>query len=431
MKKENQINLELRSDEVQEILTNPPSWIIRWGISLIFVLTCLILILANVIRYPDFVTAKVVVTSEKPTEQVVARSSGPLDRIFVKNGDLIHQGKALAIIRNTANNDHVHQLKELLDSLTIGSPFYSFPINFTNKMILGDIEPSYTQFVQSYTNFKLLRELKPYGGNISNNKQSLSEIKTRLKAQLSQKEILRQELELEQRDYERHKILFMKGVISQQEFEIKKRALLQMEKDISSMTISISLLRETMGSASQNLKGNIIEREKEYTQSESSLWQSLITLKKTIKEWEYDYVLRASIDGKMGFQQFWGVNQYIKTGETVFSILPQDKSKLVGKLIVPSQNAGKINLGQKALVKLDNFPYQQYGMLVGRVKNISVSPDSNGNYFVYISLPENTKTSYNHILPFDQELLGNGEIVTEDLSVAERIFYKFKNIFKY
>lgn len=429
MKKEHQINLELRSEEVQEILTNPPSWIVRWGITLIFIFTCLILILANIIRYPDFVTAKIAVTSEKPAEQIVARTPGALDKIYVSNGDTIHQGQFLAIIRNTANNEDVYKLKELVDTLRVASTFNSFPIDYTNKLVLGDIEPAYLTFTAHYTDFKLLRELEPHRGVLTNNRQSLSEVKTRLNNQLKQKEILAQELELEQKDYERHQILFEKGVISQQEFEAKKRALLQMEKDINAMTISISQLRETMGLATQNLRSTFIDKEEDYAQSASNLSQSLIALRKAILDWEHNYVLKASIDGKIGFQKFWGENQYINAGETVFSILPLDTSKLVGKLVVPSQNAGKISIGQKVLVKLDNFPYQQYGMLVGKVENISVSPDSNGNYFVYISLPDGTKTSYNQTLPFEQELLGNAEIIAEDLSIAKRIFFKFKDVF--
>src|SRR5690606_155113 len=117
--------------------------------------------------------------------------------------------------------------------------------------------------------------------------------------------------------------------------------------------------------------------------------------------------------------------------EVVFSIFPLEVSSLMGKLILPSQNAGKVAIGQKVLLKLDNYPYQQYGMLVGRVQNISVSPSKEGNYFVYVSIPKGTTTSYNIDLPFDQELLGNADIITEDLSVAARIFYKFKEIFKY
>src|SRR5690606_30498815 len=145
-------------------------------------------------------------------------------------------------------------------------------------------------------------------------------------------------------------------------------------------------------------------------------------------EWEYKYVLASSITGTVSFQEFWGENQYIVSGEVVFSILPTNTTNLVGKLVLPSQNAGSVVPGQKVLVKLDNFPYQQYGMLVGKVESISVSPDKEGNYFVYISLPNGTKTSYNNKLPFGQELLGNAEIITENTSVAERIFYRFKDL---
>jgi hypothetical protein len=31
-------NIELRSEEVQEILGRPPQWIIRWGITIIFII---------------------------------------------------------------------------------------------------------------------------------------------------------------------------------------------------------------------------------------------------------------------------------------------------------------------------------------------------------------------------------------------------------
>ena len=70
-------------------------------------------------------------------------------------------------------------------------------------------------------------------------------------------------------------------------------------------------------------------------------------------------------------------------------------------------------------------------MLLGMVKSISVTPNRQGNYFVYISLNNGMMTSYKKELSFDQELIGTAEIITEDLSVAQRIFYKFKNIFKY
>src|SRR5690606_33096426 len=109
--------LNLRSEEVQEILTRPPIWIVRWGITLIFIFTLIILTLSFIIKYPDFVTAKVVVTTKQPTEKVISRFSGQLDRILVKNKDVVIPNQALALIENTALYTDVKFLKKLVDSI--------------------------------------------------------------------------------------------------------------------------------------------------------------------------------------------------------------------------------------------------------------------------------------------------------------------------
>lgn len=423
--------LNLRSEEVQEILTHPPAWIVRWGITLVFVLTIVIMTLSFMIKYPDFVTAKVIVTTEMPTEQIVARYSGALEEIYIENGDTVVAHQRLAVLRNTANVEDVYKLKSILDTVQQGSQGLLFPMESVSQLILGDIEVAYINFEKSYVDHQLLRDLDPYTFQLHSSRQSLDEIKLQLKSQIEQREVLRQEYELEKKEYERYERLSNKGVVSQQEFESKKQEFLQMEKNLSAMAISISQLREAIASAGQTLKTTKINEQEDNTRLLANLSQTFNALKKAVKEWEHNYVLSSSIEGVVGFQEFWGKNQFINSGEVVLSILPTDTDKLVGKLVLPSQNAGKVVQGQKVLVKLDNFPYQQYGMLVGKVENISVSPNSKGNYFIYISLPHGTATSYNRKLPFEQELLGNAEIITENLSVAERIFYKFKDLFKY
>lgn len=398
--------LNLRLEEVQEILTNPSAWIVRWGITMIFMFTIIILVLSFIIRYPDFVTAKVIVTTKKPTERIVARYSGALEDIYIKNGDTVDAGQRLAVFRNTTHIEDVYTLKAILDTVRPRSNGLLFPIEATSNLVLGDVETAYINFEKSYVDYQLLKDLDPYTNQLSGNRKSLAEIKLRLQDQIKQKKVLEQEYKLKKREFDRYKRLYEKRTISQQELESKNLEFLQIEKNISAMAISISQMREAISNAGQ-------------------------TLKKSIRDWEYTYVLSSAIAGVASFQEFWGTNQFVSSGEVVFSILPIERSSLVGQLTIPSQNAGKVTLGQKVLIKLDNFPYQQYGTLVGEVRHISISPNKEGNYFVYIALPNGTLTSYNRELPFDQELIGNAEIITEDLSVAERIFYKFKDLFKY
>ncbi|MCV9927497.1 HlyD family secretion protein, partial [Flavobacterium sp. LS1R49] len=47
-----------------------------------------------------------------------------------------------------------------------------------------------------------------------------------------------------------------------------------------------------------------------------------------------------------------------------------------------------------------------------------------------ISLPKGLETSYDKKIPFQQEMKGSAEIVTEDLRLLERILYQFKSLFR-
>ncbi|WP_111307931.1 HlyD family secretion protein [Confluentibacter sediminis] len=430
-KKTKQDNLELRSEEVQEILSNPPSWIVRWGITLIFMFVCIIVSLSFMIKYPDFVTAKVLVTTKQPTEKIISRYSGQLEKIFVNNRDTVEVNQKLAIIKNTAKFNDVYLLKNIIDTLPFNVNSFKFPFEKTAFLILGDVSMAYLSFEKSYMDYFLLKDLDPYENQLGGNKVSLQELKNRLISQINQKNLLEQEYKLKQTDYERDKQLFEKGVISQRDYELKQLEFIQMQKNISAMAISISQMTEAISTASHTLKSTRINEQEDNTKFLKNLIQSYDILKEAIRTWEYNYVLKSSTDGVISFQDYWGENQFVNSGNIVFSILPTDTSALVGKLVIPAQNAGKVTVGQKVFIKLDNFPYQQYGMLIGKVTNFSISPNAENNYTVFISLPNGIKTSYNKNFKFTQELLGNAEIVTEDLSVAERLFYKFKDIFKY
>lgn len=154
-------------------------------------------------------------------------------------------------------------------------------------------------------------------------------------------------------------------------------------------------------------------------------------LRKSLKQWEQSYLVISSTYGVVSFQQFWGENQFIKTGDVICTVLPKNKMAVVGRMKVPSNNSGKIVPGQKVLIKLDNYRFQEFGIVEGKIQHISLAPDENGNYYVDVILPYGLNTSYNKDLPFDRELMGNAEIVTQDLRIIERLFYQLRSLLKY
>ncbi|MEB2774733.1 HlyD family efflux transporter periplasmic adaptor subunit [Algoriphagus sp. D3-2-R+10] len=425
-------NLQLRSEEVQEIISTPPVWLIRWGITLVFLVTCGLICLSFFIKYPDFIMSRVVVTTVEPTEKTISKTSGQIDKIWVSNGEKVHAGQLMASFKCTADVSSVLFLKKLLDATPFGeNNGFFFPLDSLSDVALGEIELAFVEFERRYIEFRLLERLQLPQVQLEGNQQSIQEIHELLTSQLAQKEILEKKFSLVETDFKRNQILYEGGVISAKDFESREMGYFQVQEQVNRITIMISQLQEALVKVGQTLKNTQMSKEQDESRALINLFQSYHGLKRAVSEWEINYVLFSSTDGEVSFQDDWGEHQFVQAGQHIFTIIPTHGSELLGKMIVPSQNMGKISIGQRVLIKLDNFPFQQFGILKGEVGSISASPDEEGNYLVYCSLPKGTKTSYGKEIKLKQEMLGTAEIITEDLSVAERLFFKLKSVTEY
>ncbi|KQC28975.1 HlyD family secretion protein [Flagellimonas eckloniae] len=422
-------NIELRSEEVQEILSFVPNWMIRWGNTLIFILFIGLLLMSWFIKYPDTIQAEVIITTTLPPEKVYAASGGQLEAILVKNNDFVTKGTFLGIIENTSNYEDVLLLKQIVDTLKIDYKDFYFPIEQIPILFLGDLESEYALFEQSYTEYILNKDLDPFSNESSTNKLSIQEAKTRLNILVSQQALNKSELNLKQKDFERFKLLFEKGAISAQELDQKQLEYLQAQRSFQNIEASISQLRETIYASRNSLKNTEFKK----TRDESSLLkktiQSYNQLKKSIKNWELHYALKSSISGQVSLLNFNNENQTVNAGDLVFTIIPQGYQNYIGKIKAPAQNSGKIKPGQDVKIRLANYPYTEFGVLEGNIKNISMVTDVDGNYLIDVSLPKKLITTYNIEIDFKQEMIGSVEIITEDLRLIERFFYQFKSIF--
>lgn len=420
-------NENLRSDNVQEILSNPPSWIIRWGISLVFFVILLVLILSYIIKYPDFINAQISITTQNPPEKIEARNSGKLEKVIVKNHQDVNSNYVLAYLQTNANYLDVVKLSRLLKNYKPTN----FPIEKTRELILGDLDSKYISFEKAYSDYQLQRELQPYSIEKNSGVQTILEINSRLQNLRKQKEIELAKLKLAKIDFDRYQKMVEKGIVPNRDLEQSRIAYLQAQQNVDAVDISISQLNESKVGTNKGIVSSTINEKKDDTSYYIALIQSYDELKNALSLWEQNNLFTSSIDGRVSFQQYWAENQFVKSGEVIFTVFPNNRDNLLGKLVVPAQNTGKIKINQKVLIKLDNYPYQQYGILEGKVKNISLSSDSEGNYYIEVEFPKKLRTSYNKELEFDKELRGTAEIVTEDLRLIERFFYQFRNIFQY
>jgi len=423
-------NIELRSESVQDILTQPPHWMIRWGNTIIFIILILILIMSYIIKYPEFVAAPVIVTSQNPPEKLEARTNSKIEKIFIKNHQEVKKNEVLLVMQSTANYQDVLQLKKIIDSIT-PDQLSSFPLHETSHFKLGELQGDYNNFAKAFQDEQLFTRLQPYAPENLAANQSLSEYKSRIATLKQQKSLELTKYELTKKNYQRSQELFDQGVIAAVELENEKIKYLQAQQNLENINISLSQIEEGISNLNKTKSGTAINTEKDKITYSSQTLQLFEQLRKSLKQWEQNYLVISNTDGVASFQQFFGENQFVKTGDVILSILPKNKEQLVGRMSVPPTNSGKIVPGEKVLIKLDNYRFQEYGIVEGKVQNISLSPDDKGNYYVDVILPRGLKTSYDKNLPFDKELKGNAEIVTQDLRLIDRFFYQIRKLLGY
>ena len=420
---------QIRSEEVQDILTRVPHWMIVWGNSVVLVLLSLFLMLSYFIKYPDVIVAESKVTSVRPPQKELAQLTGKIDTILVTDNQKVQAGTILAMMQNSARLNDVLFLKHILDTLTVEQNNFTFPVDKIPLLSLGEISSSFALFETDFINYKLNNTLAPYSNKMSANRLTVAEIQMRIKNLDNQKQLDAKSLEFSKNEFYRNKTLFDKGVISLQEFETKEMAYLTSERNFKNLDISLSQLKQALGDAYRNSKETQINNDIENIRLYKNAGQSLNQLKEAIKNWESTYLLTAEIDGNVSFMGVWNAHQSVNSGDLIFSIIPKETGNYIAKVKAPIQNSGKIKLGQKVNIKLFNYPDSEYGALSGTVASMSAIPNTAGFYLIDVSLQEKLITSYNIEIPFKTELSGTAEIITEDLRLIERFFYQLRGIF--
>lgn len=111
------------SEEVHEILSQVPNWMIRWGTTLMFVIIAGILIMSYFIKYPDVVPGRITLSAGNPPVSVVAKASGAI-KLLANDNDVVKSNQVFAYIDGTTKFDDVitlnRRLKQLNNTLRNG-----------------------------------------------------------------------------------------------------------------------------------------------------------------------------------------------------------------------------------------------------------------------------------------------------------------------
>ena len=422
-------DIELRSEEVQEVMGHMPSWILRWGITLFFVIILTLLIGSFFFRYPDTITATMTLTSDNPAVQIIARANGRLTSLYIEDKQKVGSGDYLAVIENTAVTEDILQLRNTLIPIVNEPDTALLLFNVERELKLGNAQSLYTNFLRSLYDFKNYKVLNYYPQKINSLRKQIGKYEVYHRNLIGQLQIQQEQYEIGKKQYDRDSILFEEGILAAADLEVTRTQLLQKRTVYEQLKASIDNIQIQIG----DLEADILDYELQQAEKEKVLYQNYSVaaeqLLNEINNWELNYVLKASVSGIVSFTQIRYVNQYVTANEIVFNIVPGEKEQLIGKAMLPAQRSGKVKVGQRVIIRFTSYPDQEFGIVKGQVSSISLVPNQN-NYMIEILLPDGLHTNYKKELPFSPEMEAQADIITDDLRLIERFFMPLKKIFK-
>ena len=421
--------IELRSDEVQEILTQVPNWMIRWGITLIFVLLGLFLFLSWMIKYPDIISGTATLTTVSPPIRLVNKSSGQVEKIFVSNKANVKENQAIATISSTLTLEAKQFLSveiKLIQSHLTQHNLETLKLKDT-QLIFGPLQEAHNTLQKAIKDYSHLILQDNFSFNIKNTQAQLKNQKA-LKRLLEKQQLgAKKLLDNAQNKFKSDQTLFEKGVISQSEYFEREKAYQMVLNEVNS--IGRSIINTSI--AITDLEKQINTLQFDFDEKKRTLLleidRSLTTIQNALNTWEESYVLHSPIAGKLSYLQPLVENEFVEQGKTLFAIVPKNET-FIAQLQVPKKGIGKVEVGQKVMLSIDNYPANEYGELSGKVSSIALIANEE-NYLVKVALTKGLATTYNKIITYTPEMSGSAKIITKDLRITDRIFNQFRKIF--
>jgi len=427
LKMENREYVELRSEDVQEILGTPPGWLVRWGTTVVLFGCLMMLLAAWFVRYPDVVDAKVVMTTANPPVDVVARANGRIAMFFVEDKAKVAANQPLALLQSTASYQNIKTLDSLLDIWQPLAVEGFRQVEAPDGLKLGELQSDYADFSNNLEIYKFGRtnktattnsnlgainlQIKQLDQSISFDRKAMS----RVQDQLGPAEEI----------YKKQKELYDQGITSRVDFEKERTKLAELERQNDQYEDNIIRKQNEIISLRRSMSDVSFNREESESNTGTRLRSSLNTLRSSLDKWKQNYIISAPIDGFVSKSAtFYSAQMFVSQGDLVLTVVPAENGNIVGRLLLPVAGSGKVKQGQRVIIKLESYPYHEFGALKGVVVSKSLVPKDD-QYAILVGIPRsktgNLTSTYNKEIPFEQQLQGRAEIITEDKGLLERI----------
>ena len=416
--------MTLRSEEVQDIIERMPT---RWcslAAFIMFILVCVLTALSFLISYPDTIDGEITITGVSAPVRLLSSADGKLHLIAPTNKQIAN-GAIIAYIENGATFKDIVSLKRSLKENKI------ILSNTLNLGELGNIYNSYVVAAQHWYHLSHSKRYETMRMSLEKHINASKSISEQLLQNLKIKAQVRKNI---QEEFTRDSILAKQYIVTNSELSKSQNSYLNQIENESYLHNTLLEKEAEISNSQTEIAKSHIEEEEQVEEAYVDMMSKRNILQSELQLWEKKYLIKAPRDGRLDYLGFWRENVYVLAGTELFSVVPQ-RNNVIGEAFIPSVGAGKVRIGQNANVKLNDYPYDEFGLLKGRVKSISRVTNKTSTkksvtetYRVQIIFPNGLTSNFGNTLHLNFDSKGTVEIVTKNKHLIERLFDNLKAI---
>jgi len=420
----------LRAPEANEMLERPPGRLFRMGAIAVVMLFVLLFIIGEFVKYPDTLEGSAVITTDPLPIKLKTPSGGRITSLFIPDGIVLEKNAVIAELENPTGYDNITKLEKTIDNINAylhsGNNDALADLLAHPLQSLGDAQSFYNQLLQQVSAKLLLQKEQLYSKRTQNLQQQIGKLKSISTIATQEKGMIEDEYKQADERFKANEQLYKDKVISRQEYYDEAAKLRSKKLQLDQQNATIIQNSVTSGDENKQMLEIQYEREDKDRGFTIGIQEAMRNIVNYIQTWRQKYLVIAPFSGTIHYLRPLQVNEPTSTGEELFAIVPAEHHYLA-VIMMPAAGIGKVQVGQKVHLMVDNFPYNEFGFLEGKISKRSSMQEASaggvagsGMYRVYVQLSDTLLTNYQKQIAFSPEMTAVARIITKDRNLLQR-----------
>lgn len=424
------IYFDLREEFDDEIHRIKARWWMRYGILTSFLIIAVIIILSAIIKYPDVIYGTFHLFSSSPSITIPLPKDAQIDKIIRNNGDFLKKGDPILLFKNTANYEDVIYISDILSKpIKTHDDFNKFfEVTRLHSFELGELQELWSQLYALILDHYLVTQNARYDKRV---RQIILQLEKQNQLEKKVKELIDMDKAgrlIRMQTFAIDSALYVDGSITLTEFLRRKEEYINMEKGSKQNELTDKRNELDIVTLNNTVEAIKLEKQEYLLTISMKITESIKKLKSGIYQWKERYLVETNTDGVLNFLGNFEEKKFIN-GED-FSIVVTPISQRYKALIkIPLAGAGKVEKDQIVHLKLEDYPFREFGYLESRLLSVANVAGTN-NYLANVDLKEVIKTNDGSEIKVKENMIGIAEIITKDRSLLTRVLDKFIYIFR-